>query len=66
MKTVKQSLRKYRKQRPMRIDYYPPVDVAERILRHHSQRTEGEKTIAGILDILITEGDKAISGNGGK
>ncbi len=46
-----------------RIDYVPGEDVLEIIERHRKQMPW---STAGVIDALIMEGDKAITGNGDK
>lgn len=62
MKTTNaESVRRYRKKRPLRIDYYPSYEVID-IIKHHLG-AKSDRCIAGILDGLIRVGHKHISGN---
>lgn len=62
MKTTNaERLRRYRKKRPLRIDYYPSHEVID-IIKHHLG-AKSERCIAGVLDGLIRVGHKHISGN---
>lgn len=56
--TIRQ--RRYR-EKHRRIDYVPDVDVLAIILKH---RKSMPWNLAGVLDALITAGDKAITGDG--
>lgn len=57
--TKGQAIRKYR-QAHRRLDYYPSPDV-ERIIDQHLA-SGLDTAIAGVIDTLVREGNKAISG----
>lgn len=54
------------RQRNRRIDYSPSPEVLA-VIEHH-RSTGAEKVLAGVLDMLVLAGHKAITGNklGGK
>lgn len=63
MKSDSNYVKSYRARQSMRVDYYPAPDTASIIRHHHTHQTDGEKLWAGVVDMLIRAGHKALSGN---